>query len=268
MQSKYGGAKVSKKDWIYSFYGGKEDVYGKVYGETLNEEGTEKEVEGVLKLLSPEPGSHILDWCGGWGRHSVLLAKKGFKITLLDFCQKYLKQAELEAKKVGVEINTICADFRQTPSSIQADYAINLFTAGLGYFSQKHDLKALKSVYRALKPGAKFLIDTFNLFWLVKNFRQRDWHYLPSDKTKKILEERDFDFWNNRQHELFIFQNKREGIKEESRAELRIYSPAELVDLLKKAGFKPTELYGDFDGSKFSFDSKRIVMISVRSKND
>lgn len=252
-----------ERSWIYTFFGGKEDLYAGAFNGLLHETRTLKEVVGILKLLKPEPGSRILDWCGRWGRHAILLALRGFKVILLDFCQEYIEMAKAIAAKAGVEIETVCADFRDTPASIQADYAINIFTAGLGYLTEKDDLIALCSLHAALKPGAKFLIDTLNPFWVIRNFAERDWEEL-SGGTKRLLEQRRFDHWTNRCHTTFILQDLSEGTEKQAQTEVHLYSAAELARLLRRAGFEPIELYGSLDGADFDFDSKRIVMISKR----
>src|SRR3989344_4902312 len=151
---------VGQSSWIDSFFGGERDFYGNVYKTigVFDKKDAEKEVDSVLNLLKPEPGSHILDWCGGWGRHAIPLAKRGFKITLLDFSSEYLERAEAYAAREGVSLNLVHADFRETPSSIQADYAVNLFTAGLGYLGEENDVIGLKALSSALRPSARVLI--------------------------------------------------------------------------------------------------------------
>ncbi len=271
-----------KKNWIDSFFGGEEDFYGTSYKAMgrFDPEKTEHEVSSILKLLEPKKrgvpfGMHydsnlegrILDWCGGWGRHAIMLAREGFKVTLLDFCQEYLDQAKQEAKRMGKSIldnlNLVHADFRKTPPEIQADYAINIFTAGLGYLGEENDIIALKSLFAALKPGARFLVDTMNIFWIVKNFQERAWSE-SLDMTKRIIEKRRIDFWNHILRAELVYQDTEAQIEKKRETDHKIYSPAELARVLRVAGFKPVELYGDFDGSKFSPESKRIVMISER----
>lgn len=227
------------------------------------DEKTNKEVEAVIRLLNPAPGSHILDWCGGWGRHAIELAKRGFKVTLLDFAKRHIGLARKFAREQGVELNLLREDFRLTPSSIQADYAINMFTAGLGYLTEEDDLKALKSLYSALKPRAKILIDTMNLFWLVKNYNHNDWHEIQDGKAR-IFETREFNYYTNRNYSQGILWE--EGKPERSfTLSHRIYSGAELVSLASTAGFRCETLYGDFDGSDLGFDSKRIILVAQKS---
>src|SRR3989338_8024295 len=251
--------------WIDSFFGGKEDFYGTVYTElgVFDRKDTEREIEGTLNLLKPEPGSHILDWCGGWGRHAIPFAKRGFKVTVLDFSAEYLERAKAYARKEGVEIATAHFDFRHTPSSIQADYAVNLFTAGLGYLGEENDVIALKALSSALRPSARVLIDTMSLFWIARNFRESDWDGTPDGK-KRYLQKRVVDFWTNTEKTLDTYQDIDAGTEETRTTELKLYCPADLSRVLTMAGFVPQKLVGDLDGSDFSFHSERLVMTAER----
>lgn len=255
---------MAREGWIYSFFGGKDDFYGRAYESRLDDERSELEVELVLELLKPKPGAHLFDWVGGWGRHTIHLAKRGFRVTLLDFCAEYIEKAKEAAAQAGVEIETVCADFRETPSSIQADYAINLFTAGLGYLTEEDDLIALRSLHAALKPKAKVLIDTMNLFWIVKNFQESMWEE-PCERNIRFLTKHRFDSWANRIYASAILQDLEAGTEMEREHSERIFSAAGLSRLMRAADFEPVEIYGGLDGTPYGFDTRRLVMISVRS---
>ncbi len=251
-----------KKEWIYSFF-------GKFYREAwkgaglLDKRDPEAETAQILELLNVPPRSHILDWCGGWGRHALPLAKRGYRVTLLDFCEEYIQEAKQNAETQGVKLSTVVADFRNTPPEIQADYAVNLFTAGLGYLGRENDLIALNSLFKALKPGALFLIDTANLFWIARNFQSKSWSESANGK-RRLLERRSFDFFSSVVVSSVIYQDTELGIEETNSFALRAYSPAELKEILELAGFKPLKLYGGLDGSDFGFDSRRLVMVSQK----
>lgn len=248
-----------ERDWDDFFQSG---FYATGWSWTIDAQRTVEEVDGVIALLNPSPGSHILDWCGGWGRHAIGLAKRGFRVTLLDFAEKHIKMARQAASDAGIELNLLHADFRQTPVTIQADYAVNLFTAGLGYYTEEDDIRALSTLHAALKPGAKFLIDTMNLFWLVKNYIPRGWSQ-SSDGQIRHLGSRQFDYLTNRNRSEEILLKVDEPERKQF-LDHRIYSPSELASVLRRAGFEPVALYGDFKGGEFTFDSRRIVMISER----
>jgi len=257
-----------RKEWIHEFFGGPQDFYGTVYKTmgVFGKKDPEKEVDGILQILKPEPNSHILDWCGGWGRHAIPLAKRGYKVTLLDFSQPYLERAQEYAQREAVEIDLVCADFRNTPANIQADYAVNLFTAGLGYMGESEDILALVALHHALRPNARILIDTMSLFWIVKNWQKSNWD-VSSDGTKRYLSQRTFDFRTNTERAVNTFQDV-EAKQEESREiHLHLYAPADLRRVLVSAGFIPEKLFGGLDGSEFTLDSKRVVMSALRSED-
>lgn len=256
---------TEKQSWIHKFFGGSQDFYGTVYAAmgVFDKKDTEKEIDGILDILKPEPGSHILDWCGGWGRHTVPLAKRGYQVTLLDFSKEYLDRAEAYAEHEGVSLNLVHADFRETPPIIQADYAVNLFTAGLGYLGEENDIIALTSLRTALKSEARILIDTMSLTWIMRNFMPSSWDE-SADGTRWRLDKRKFDFLTSTTNTRTVYVDSQTGTTMKVEHSLRIYNPADLARILKTAGFIPGELCGDFDGSEFTLNSKRVVMTAQK----
>jgi len=248
-----------ERQWQDFFWSG---FYAKAWRSVIDPQKTQEEVTAVLKLLNPAPGSHILDWCGGEARHSILLALQGYKVTLLDFAPNHIQTAREMAEQAGVHLNLVCCDFRETPSFIQADCAINMFTAGIGYLTEEDDVQALKSLYAALKPGAKFLLDTMNLFWLVRHYQPNSGEMAEKTGSWRKIEQRRFDFWTNRNQAVILYWDK--GGETIQETDLRIYSAAELIAVLRRAGFEPLQLYGGFDGSPLGFDSRRLIIVSQR----
>jgi ubiquinone/menaquinone biosynthesis C-methylase UbiE len=261
------GVRMSQKEWIHEFFGGERSLYETAYTavgmfEKRNRDA-DKEISGVIKMLGMKDGAHVLDWCGGWGRHAIPLRKRGFKVTVLDFSKEYLERGRIDAEGRGLALDWIHADFRETPRQIQADYAVNLFTAGIGYLGEKNDQLALRSLRDALKPGAKILIDTMNLFWIMRNFLPSAWHE-SEDGTKWYLERRRFDFRTNHVHTTSMYRDRTTGEEMNCEHGLRVYSPAELGRVLEVAGFKVLDIYGDFDSSEFSLTSKRVIMTAQK----
>ena len=186
-------------------------------------------------------------------------------MTLLDFAENHIGMAKTAARRAGVEMDTLCIDFRLTPSNVQADFAVNMFTSGLGYLGRQDDIVALQSLHAALKPGAKILIDTMNLFWLMNNYIPRGWTQ-NQDGTVRVFEEREFNFLTGRNHSTttIVRPNKPDETRE---LDHHIYSASVLACVLKEAGFLPLEVYGDFEMSPFNQSSKRIIMVALRQDN-
>ena len=132
------------------------------------------EAAAVWRVLKLNQGSRILDLACGTGRHAVLLAKRGAFVVGVDKTDAYLKEARSAARGLS---NCLFArgDMRRLPFKGEFDAAINLWTS-FGYFDKaSDDLKVLKAVARALKPGSLFLIDLLDFAWVKKHGQSRRW---------------------------------------------------------------------------------------------
>jgi D-alanine-D-alanine ligase len=262
--------------WIKKFFW--DGFYEKTYAWQMTPERTRAEVEAVIRLLALQPGEHVLDWCGGQGRHSVELARRGFQVTLLDYTPLHLEIAEQVARDAGVKVKLIQADFRETPPGIKATAFINMFTAGVGYYGDpQEDLRAFRTLHSTLAPEARGLVDTMSLYWLARNFNPQGWHG-SADGKFRVLESREFDFLKGINHARQIFQIVGQGESENSH-ELKVYTPHELAAVMAQAGFSNFELYGSFEIDpktvveghpekarpyKFDFSSRRLILTAMR----
>ncbi len=53
-----------------------------------------EEIEDIIELLDLEPNMDVLDLCCGYGRHSIVLAERGFEVTGVDLTEHYLEYAK------------------------------------------------------------------------------------------------------------------------------------------------------------------------------
>ena len=230
--------------------------YEDYYGWHFTEEDSKREAEQVLKLLGAKQG-HILDWCGGWGRHAICFAEKGFQVTMLDFIGRYLKLAEKRFRERGLKLSTIQADCRDTPSKIQADFATCLFNS-IGFLKRPEQLAAFKSLYGAMKPGGKIIVDCMNLFAIPQFVK-------TTERTREngyvFRSHKRFDFRENIEHMVFEIISPTGQVRKKEFAQMH-YSPHDLADLLTKAGFKVDNIYGSFEGNPISFESSKIVLVA------
>ncbi|KKT75990.1 MAG: Methyltransferase [Microgenomates group bacterium GW2011_GWA2_44_7] len=250
---------MSDTKWIDEFFGS--GFYADVYQLLPRIKQAEEEVEAVLSLLKPQPHAQILDWCGGWGRHAIPLAKRGFRVTLLDYTPLHVEMAGKLAVAAGVSLELIQADFRYTPPTIQADLALNLFTSGIGFMQPEDDEAALRSLYAALKPGAKILVDTMSVYWIAREYRANSWQELEGER--RLLEERHFDYLTGRNYNRMVFLEP--GLSERERSfDVKVYTPHELATTVARAGFVNPRVFGDLKGGEFDFESRRLVLVAEK----
>jgi SAM-dependent methyltransferase len=217
------------------------------------------EVDNLISLLKIDPGARILDLCCGVGRHSLELARRGLKVTGVDRTSAYLTQARKQSKKEGLNIEFIREDMRSfcRPSTFNA--AICMFTS-FGFFEDPmDDRKVVLNMYQSLKKGGRFLIDVMGKETLAAIFRERDWN---RKDNAIILEERKVtqDWSWMEAHWTLI----KDGKVYENTLTHRIYSAAELKSLLKDCGFSEIKVYGDFTGSPYDQNARRLIAVAYR----
>lgn len=87
----------------------------------------------------------------GYGRHSLELAKRGYKVVGLDYSGYMINLARKKAKKENLNIKFIKGDMRKINFENHFDYVLSFFTS-FGYFTKESErLRVIKEVYRALK---------------------------------------------------------------------------------------------------------------------
>lgn len=247
--------KIIKEWWETFFHDPWRDVF--LPKEALLK--TREEVDFIQKIFELKSRKKILDIPCGEGRHSVELAKRKFQITGVDFNQKFLDNAQRKSEEKGLKIIWDCRDMRDLPWRKEFDAAFS-FWGSFGYFDDKGNVDFLKAVSLALKPGAKFLLDTHVVETLLRKiYKERIWN--KSGETL-ILEEKRYDHGAGRVNTEWTIIRKNKTIRRLS--SIRLYTYKELCDLLKSVGFGGFVGYGSLDGKRFGLESPRLYLVAVK----
>jgi SAM-dependent methyltransferase len=180
----------------------------------------------------------------------------------VDRSEPSLELARQLAEQAGVTVEFVHGDMRELPWSARFDGAINVFTA-FGYFpEQAEDEQAAAAIARALKPGARFFIDTINPYALAgPSFRPQSWRRLPDGRL--LLEERELEPLTGRNLATWTLVGP-DGTESELRHSLRAYTCAELIALFDRAGLETEAVHGSWDGSPFANSSWRLMLTARR----
>ncbi|HXW83127.1 MAG TPA: methyltransferase domain-containing protein [Candidatus Binataceae bacterium] len=218
------------------------------------------EVDAMLVLLGVAPKSSILDLCCGPGRHSLEFARRGFLVTGVDRTKDYLRQAREQGAMERLQIEFVESDMRNFVRADAFDAAINFFTA-FGYFDDPaEDRQVVANVHRSLRAGGKFLVDVNGKEILARKFRERDWN--PRDDGSVVLEERRVvDGWTRVENRWTWIRGTE---RRESTFTLRLYSGAELRELLRSVGFGKVELFGSLAGADYDHNAERLIAVATR----
>ncbi len=122
-------------------------------------EATTEEVDFLVRNLAVSPPSRLLDLPSGFGRHALPLASRGYCVTGIDLAPSGVTAAQHEARARGLKVNFLLGDMRNPPPDGPYDGAY-CFGNSFGYLSHQDIKLFIRNVFHALRPGARWAIDT------------------------------------------------------------------------------------------------------------
>jgi SAM-dependent methyltransferase len=227
------------------------------HGERLS--GTAAEIDLLLQLVDLAPGTAVLDLGCGPGRHSLELARRGFRVTGVDRTAYFLQLARDRAQNEGLDVEFIQADMRQFKRAESFDLAINLFTT-FGYFEEAADnMQVLHNVYSSLRPGAVFVMELSSKEVLARTFRERDWQEL--DGVILLEERRVIENWRRLRNQWTLISGNE---RQQYEFTHWCYSAVELQQMLEQAGFEPVRFFDGLGGGPYDQNARRLTAVAMR----
>ena len=232
------------------------DFYLRAYAHTDDAEVAHEQALAAVRLSGCPAGGDVLDVPCGFGRHTVPLARAGYRAVGVDRSATLLEEAR---RRTGHERwpKLSRADYRELPfADASFDAALNLFTS-LGYLGDDADTRVLAEIRRVLRPGGRLVIETAHRDRLVAHFQEQDWRLLGEGPL--LLEQRTFDPAEGiAQSTQTLIDGA--GARESRTFSVRTYTATELLAMLARAGFEESRCYGDLDGSAFSTHTRLVIV--------
>ena len=235
------------------------DFYLRAYaGEERNAQA-EADALAAAGLAGVEPGADVLDVPCGFGRHTLALARAGYRAVGVDRSTPLLDEARRRA--AGARWPKLTrADYRELPFAEGSfDAAFNLFTS-LGYLGDEEDVKALAAIRHVLRPGAKLVVEMQHRDRMIEVWTDNTWQLMGEGRL--LLEQRTFDpVTGVAQSTQTLIDGA--GARETRTFSVRVYTATELLRMLERAGYTDAKAYGSFAGEPFT-TSSRLVMVATR----
>jgi D-alanine-D-alanine ligase len=235
--------KVSPNWWAQVF----DSLYLKTDGDLVDDPLITKiEVDILLDILKPSIDDKILDLCCGHGRHSLELARRGFKyVEGLDRSHYLIQKAKNQAKKEGLNVKFREGNALKLPYSPDSFNLVLILGNSFGYFeSLKDDLKLLKEVFKVLKPWGRIFIDVADGEYLKTHFQPRSWEWI--DKKHFVCRERSLSSDGERLICREIITHVEKGVIADRFYAERLYTREALKELLQTAGFSDITFHKEF----------------------
>lgn len=224
-----------RPDWWRSIFN---SLYIKTDGDVVDDQSiTHQEVDLFSEVLQLSPESMILDLCCGQGRHSLELARRGFKnVEGLDRSHYLIQKAKSLAKKEGLPVKFREGDARKLPYAPDTFDVVMILGNSFGYFeTMQEDLRVLKEVFRVLKPWGRLLIDVTDGEHLRQHFQPRSWEWI--DKKHFVCRERSLSVDNQCLISREVIAHVQKGVLADQFYMERLYTKDTLSELMRAAGF-------------------------------
>ena len=241
-----------KTEWFETFFQGPAvDFWTRAMTPAL----TLVDVDFLEKTFDVKPGARLLDVPCGNGRHSIELARRGYRVTGID-----LSDELLAAARAGLDADWRFGDMRKLELESSAFDGAFCFGNSFGYLDHEGVEAFLSALAVALKPGARLVIETgVAAESILPTLVQKRWHRLGD---LMILSENRYDAAASRLDIDYTFV--REGTVETRPTSSYVFTVAEIGRMLGQAGFGVVALNGGMAGEPYAMGIPRLVITARR----
>ena len=223
----------------------------------------ENDASFIRSSLQIYSGDEVPDLACGHGRHALLLAQEGIRITGVDITERYIEAAQADTGDLPARF--LVGDMRTLSFREQFDAAYCYFSS-FGFFDDETNFDILQRIAHALKPGGRFLVDLQNreLYSTGDPLYSEHNEFKRDGREYALLLESELDVETSRTHIRQRLFGHPDGPKTMDFS-IRLYTMAELRWLLNQAGMEVINTYGDADASEYSMISPRCIVVAQKA---
>jgi 2-polyprenyl-3-methyl-5-hydroxy-6-metoxy-1,4-benzoquinol methylase len=247
-------APVSQENINDNFFSG---LYRDIWRKLIPTGLSEAEVDFIEEAGSLERGNHVLDLMCGYGRHTLELARRGYRLTAIDNSVEYVDEVNAKSSREHLLVNASCSGAVQMKLNGSFDMAICMGNS-FAFFREEEAATILRNLSGHLRPGGKFLINTWMIAEIaIRYFKEKDWFYLDEFT---YLTDNTFLFHPTRIETDHILVHKN-GTMQTIKGIDYIFSIAELNSLFELTGFRLLDIYSTPRKKKFRLgDTKAYIL--------
>lgn len=232
------------------------------FAEWYNETVIRKQVDLILRTSKLSPSASILDVGCGHGKHSALLASKGFQVTGIDI-SKTLIDFLAECHRTNPNLDFNCCGISNIEYKNKFDLVI-ILGCSLSLVPESELRLALKNIHRSLKTDGKIFIEIDNrLEFIKKEAGLRKWNIY--DNKQLVISEYYYDNELKLEKTRDIGLDLESGITNEFLVTKRLYDPIEFRGILDESRYKIVSAYGDWDGRVLNNDAPHQIIFAGKS---
>lgn len=256
-----GQTRVTKDEWYREVF--EADDWLPLQAESRVQQ-VARELRFIHNQVKFRTDSSVLDVGCGDGMHAIELASRGCRVTGVDLTRSLLEHGLEAANDRNVAVRFIESDMREMNFERMFDVVLCLNTT-FGYFDDAENLRLLRTMARALKPGGHMILDVVNRDWAINECPLRTWW---EGEDRVVLEETRFEAMTSR------VETQRSILRDgdpnwEQHISMRAYAVHELPSLLHVTGMRVQSVSGDLahPGTYLGPTNRRLIIHAVRERN-
>ena len=221
----------------------------------------------MMRQLALRPGAAVLDLGCGPGLYCTRLARRGLRVTGLDYSVVSLDYARREAQRDGLAIDYRLADYRTLEAHEAFDVALLIYyDFGVLVDAERDDV--LRRVSRALHPGGYLVFDVLTPRALGRRAGQRNWSLCPdggfwrADAYLALTVSYHYPALDAEVDQIVVLEAS--GQAHVYRIWNRGYTPDNLAPVLERTGFQLISTWGDLEGSPYG-STEALGVVAVRT---
>ena len=221
------------------------DCYDLFYGSKDYESECDM-IEAIFADRGVTPSS-LVDLGCGTGRHSSLLAKRGYVVTGVDKSKEMLQHAQERIKNSGVTVSLMQQELEVLNLRRSFDAAVAMF-AVIGYLWTNDALMtALRRIFDHVKPGGIFIFDCWYGPAVITHGPQQRFQRFVGQQGEEVVRLVTPHSDNVRQvvdveYETFVISDGRVSSRSTENHRMRYFHPMEIRLALETVGFREIEI--------------------------
>lgn len=243
-------------EWYVDFFSG---LTCEMWEKAATSEWTKNEVDFLIDTLTIKPDDHILDVPCGFGRHTIELAKRGFIMTGIDISAEYIQKLNEQVDTEKLPVQVIQGDVLTTKLGRSFDGAYCLGNS-FGYVDYTGMAVFIENVSDALKPGARFVINSGMVAESILPNFPKTGHYVLGDLTMDIRN----SYVVGESYMATELTYTREGRSETHYFKHYIYTLSEIKRLLASYGLQTIAVYNSTEKLDYQLGDQQIYLVAEK----
>ncbi len=243
-------------DWYVGFHRGLAARLWRAAGQAM----VDRDLPIVRELLRLPPGGSVLDVPCGDGRLATRLGAAGHRAIGIDISSEEVEHARRLAAAAGVEATFLAADMRDLPDVGQVDGVV-CWGNSIGYLSADDTTRSFAAMWRALRPGGRLVVESlaFAETILARGLPATSEHVAGGVRMRKSNHYRADE---SRVEIAYVFEAE-DGTVEHARSAYHVFTAGELCRMLRSAGFRAVDLYGEDGSTPFRLGASRLILVAT-----